>query len=102
MIKFFKTPCKDQELSNVQDNLIRTLNPVFDTPILGGVQLTSIVLAVGSNNISHKLSRNLIGWVITRQRAAASIYDTQDTNLTPQLSLKLTSDAIVTIDLYCY
>lgn len=102
LIKFPKLQSTDQTLNLVQDNLIRTLNPVFDTPTLGGQILTKVPLVIGSNSINHKLGRNLVGWQIVRQRALASIYDTQDTNTTPSITLNLVSDAIVVVDLYVF
>jgi len=102
LVKFFKAPTQDQELNRIQDNLIRTLNPVFDTPILAGNLLQSVPLVVGSNIVNHKLGRNLIGWMLTRQRSLANIYDNQDNNTMPSTSLILISDANVTIDIYCF
>jgi ABC-type cobalamin transport system ATPase subunit len=58
-----------------------------------------IDLVVGQNIIDHKLGRALQGWTVTRKRAAASIYDLQDTNPHPSRTLILFSDAVVTIDL---
>ena len=98
--KFFKLKGADSD--QVQDNLVRTLNPLFDTPILGGIVLTNISLASGANTINHKLGKKLSGWLIVRQRASASIYDTQDTNQTPELTLKLNSSAAVVVDIYCF
>jgi hypothetical protein len=90
------------DLSTVQQNLVRTLNPIFNTQTLGGNLLSSISLIMGSNAINHKLGRTLTGWQIVRQRAAASIYDTQDTNSSPTLTLTLNSSAPVVVDLYVF
>lgn len=86
----------------MQDTLLRTLNPIFDNPIVAGTQLTQITLISGTNVIDHKLDRNLLGWIITRKRANANIYDTQDTNPTPSKNLILVSDAPVVVDIYAY
>ena len=45
------------------------------------------------------LQRPLQGWYIVRQRALASIYDTQDSNQNPSLTLNLTSNAVVSVDI---
>lgn len=100
--KFFSLQTKNLELNRVQDNIQRTLEPLFNTPILAGNLLTKINLVAGSNIINHGLGRNLIGWQIARLRANAAIYDNQDFNPTPNLTLILVSDAPVTIDIYVY
>ena len=102
LVRFSKQVTKDEDLNKVQDNLVRTLNPVFNTQTLGGNLLQSVPLVVGSNSIDHKLGRNLIGWMLTRQRSSASIYDIQDSNTLPASTLILVSDAVVTIDLYVF
>lgn len=92
----------DQDLATVQQNLVRVLNPIFSTQTLGGNILPNVALTTGSNNINHKLGRVLSGWQIVRQRATASIFDTQDSNQTPQLTLTLTSSADCSVDLYVF
>lgn len=100
--KFNVTNTQDVDLATVQRNLVRVLQPVFNTPILGGNLLTQQTLAVGANSINHGLGRTLNGWQIVRQRAQADIWDSQDTNKTPQLTLALNSSAIVIVDIYCF
>jgi hypothetical protein len=41
----------------------------------------------------------LNGWIPTRVRSAATFYDTQDSNPTPDLTLVLYASAACTIDL---
>lgn len=93
---------KDPDLATVQRNLVRVLQPIFNTPILGGNLLTQQPLAVGANSINHGLGRNLNGWMIVRKRASADIWDSQDANQTPQLTLALNSSAAVVVDIYCF
>lgn len=102
LVKFQVVQSSNQDLMTVQQNLTRTLNPIFNTNTLGGNILQGISLNTGTNIINHKLGRNLSGWQIVRQRAAASIFDTQDTNQTPNLTLTLTSSAPVVCDLYVF
>lgn len=102
LVKFTKVNTPDKTVNMIQDGLIRTLNPIFDTPTLNGVLLSEVPLISGTNIINHRLSRNLIGWQIVRQRAAASIYDDQDNNSTPSINLILISDAAVIVDIYCF
>lgn len=92
----------DPQLNQVQQNIVRTLNPVFNTPLLGGNLLTQQSLNSGANSINHGLGRNLVGWLIVRQRAEANIWDSQDSNSTPGSTLALNASAAVVVDLYCF
>lgn len=86
-------------LPQMQNTWAQQLNPIIANPIISGNILQNVVLAVGSNVINHKLGKKLQGWYIVRKRGSADIYDTQDSNQMPQLTLTLTSDAVVTVDL---
>ena len=86
----------------MQINLVRTLNPVFNTPILGGNLLTNVSLTLGANTINHGLGRVLNGWIPVRQRAQSELWDSQDANKTPALTLALNTSAAVVVDLYVF
>jgi len=75
------------------------INPIINRPQNSSTILKSVVLASGDNIIPHTLNRALQGWNIVRIRAAATIYDKQDDNDNPTVSLVLNSSAAVTIDL---
>jgi hypothetical protein len=75
------------------------LNPIIQNPANNSIILKNVVLTAGSNTINHKLGRPLQGWKPTRLRSAATLYDTQDANQTPQLTLVLVASAPVTVDL---
>lgn len=102
LVKFQLINTSDSDLNLVQQNLVRTLNPIYNTQTLGGTILQNIPLKAGANSINHKLGRNLVGWQLTRIRAASTIFDTQDTNKTPDLTLNLNSSADVIVDLYVF
>jgi len=91
-----------REMTQMQTQWAQSINPVLDLPINNGTILTSITLAVGSNTVNHLLGRKLRGWFIVRQRSAATVYDTQDSNTTPKLTLLLTSSAIVVVDIFVF
>ena len=82
----------------LQTNWSSTLNPIIQNPANAGVILKSIALKAGLNVINHKLGANLQGWSLVRQRAQASVWDTQDSNPNTQLTLYLNSSADVTVD----
>jgi len=75
------------------------LNPVISNELNQCSILKSVNLSIGNNIINHLLGKKLSGWFIVRQRALAEIFDTQDLNPTPNLTLTLTSNAIVTVDI---
>lgn len=93
---------KAEHLSRIQDNVARALDQAATQPILNGVLLSSVALAVGSNIVNHGLGRTLRGWIPVRLRASATVYDTQDSNSTPALTLLLTASAAVTADLWVF
>jgi hypothetical protein len=97
-----KIQSQTPDLNRVQDSIQKAFNPLAQNALLDGVLLTSVALKSGSNTINHTLGRNLSGWVVVRQRASASFYDTQDSNSLPALTLNLTSSANVTVDLYVF
>lgn len=74
-------------------------------PLVGNIQndsqiLENITLTTGINNVvNHKLGRNLKGWKLTRIRSQANVYDTQDNNPSPNLTLWLTTNATVVVDI---
>lgn len=89
----------DKDFQMMQTRWASELNPALSNPLMQGSILTNVSLVTGANVINHLLGRKLVGWIIVRQRAAASIYDTQDANPTPTLTLTLTSSANVTCDI---
>jgi hypothetical protein len=92
----------DRNTNQFQSNVTSVLNPILGNPLLYGSLLTSVALASGDNTINTGLNRKLQGWFLVRQRAAASIYDKQDSNTTPQLTLVLNASTAVTVDLYVF
>jgi hypothetical protein len=91
-----------RELSMLQTQWSSAINPVLNNPISNGVLLSNVVLTTGANVINHTLGRKLQGWTMTRIRASATFYDTQDTNTMPELTLQLNASGNVTVDIYCF
>ena len=91
-----------RELSMLQTSWATQLNPVLQNPLMAGRILSSVVLASGANVVNHGLGRKLQGWFLVRQRASGSVYETQDTNSTPALTLTLTASALMTVDIYVF
>jgi len=92
----------DKSFALLQTQWAQFLNPIISLQMLQQNTLTKVKLINGTTNINHLLGRPLIGWILTRVRASATIYDTQDANTTPSLTLQLVSNAAVTVDLVVF
>ena len=100
MLPIFKSD--DQQAMLMQTSWSKELNPLIALPTNQGSILQNVSLSTGSNTINHKLGRKLQGWWLVRKRAAASVYDTQDSNQMPSLTLLLTSSADVVVDIFVF
>ncbi len=88
-----------EQLTMLQTRWASILGPLLANPSLNSAVLKQVQLSTGSNVINHMLGRKLQGWKLVRQRGAANVYDTQDTNSMPQLTLQLESSAPVSVDI---
>lgn len=97
LLPIYQTSNKDLIL--LQNKWASILNPIISNQSIQSIILPNIALTAGLNIVNHKLGKKLTGWRIVRLRAAASIYDTQDTNSRGDLTLQLVSSAPVVCDL---
>lgn len=97
MLPIFISANKD--LVMMQNKWSSQLNPFLINPSNNSSILKQISLTNGSNTINHLLGRKLQGYRLIRQRALANIYDLQDDNPSPALTLVLVSDANVIVDI---
>lgn len=87
-------------LEQLQNRWSSLIDPVLMNPVNNSLLLKNISLVSGANVINHKLGRPLQGWFVTRMRSVAiSIYDTQDSNQMPDLTLTLNASAPCVVDL---
>jgi hypothetical protein len=87
-------------LSQLSTKWASILNVLLNNSTLNRSVLPNISLAIGSNTIPHKLGRPLQGWNTCRiHGVATSLYDLQDTNQMPELTLVLHSTAATVVDL---
>lgn len=93
---------QNRELNTYQTQLGKSLQPILSNPINEGIAITNVVLINGQTSVNTGLNRPLQGWFITRVRAAATVYDSQDTNPSPNNTLILNSNAAVTVDLWVF
>ncbi len=89
-------------LDQMQTKWAAEIDPVLKNPATNPVLLKSVHLVNGTTLVDHRLGKNLTGWMIVRIRAAATIYDTQDTNPHQDRTLRLVSNAAVVVDLLVF
>jgi hypothetical protein len=89
-------------LPQMQSQWKAQLDPVLSNPLLQGQLLTQVSLNNGTTTINHGLGRKLVGWFLVGISGAGTVYDTQTTNQTPQLTLVLVSNAAVTANLWVF
>ena len=92
----------DRLLQQIQTNVKTVLDPIANNLITQGHILSNVQLINGTNIIPTGLDRKLLGWIITRLNGTASIYDSQNSNLTPTQNLILVSSANVIVDIYVF
>lgn len=86
-------------INMVQNRWKSILDVLLGNPSLDCSILSDISLVPGANVINHKLGRKLQGWRIVRVNGSVSIYDIQDSNTIPELTLILHSSTNVVISL---
>lgn len=92
----------DTSVQLLQNRWGAILNPIINNPANNSTLLKDIKLTAGSNTVNHLLSKKLQGWSIVRINAAATIYDSQDDNSTPDKTLVLVSNAPCTVSLLVF
>lgn len=91
-----------RDLMLIQTNWKGIIDNALNSPIIDGNLLTGVALASGANVINHKLGRALQGWLIVGNNANVTVYDTQASNSTPNLTLQLTASGAATVSLWCF
>ena len=102
---YVRNTTDDESIEAGQNSLENSFRAVEACPLLDGHLLERIVLVNGDNSISHKLGRELKGWIITRHRETPSnIVDRQKTNPATDRTLLLNSSVgtTVTVDIWVF
>lgn len=88
-----------QTFSLLQTAWANLINPNLANVANNSLILKNVTLATGDNTLNHKLGHKLNGWVLTRQRAGVTVYDKQDTNPNPSVTLILNSSGNAVVDI---
>lgn len=93
----------DPELRKVQENLGAELDELRVSPLASVALLTSQAISSSAfTEVAHGLGRTLRGWIPVRVRADVRLWDGQDTNPRPEMTLRLRASAAVTVDLLVF
>lgn len=93
----------DVAFQQMQNKWASQLNPVLANALVNGRLVRNQTLVSGTNVINHGLGRNLVGWFVTRLRGSyVQLFDTQDINSMPALTLNLNSSGNVVVDIYVF
>ena len=98
MKPYRKFRTKDIDLSRVQDRVDDAITPILTNPLIGGIFIEVSFPSAGTVDITHRLGRQPLGWVITDITAAASIHRVSWDSKT----LTLESSAVTSIKLYLF
>lgn len=72
MKQFRKIDIPDRIVTTFQDNSAEVFDILTKLPILDGQVVTHNV-AIGTNQVEHKLGRNYIGWILVDAEGAVTI-----------------------------
>lgn len=89
-------------INYIQSQLVNILNFFTKSVQFDNILLQNIALKSGLNQIPHTLGRNLTGWTLVGQSAAASLYDEQASNPSQQIYLYLVASAPCTVSLLVF
>jgi hypothetical protein len=89
-------------LDLLQTQWAQQLNPVLANPQVLVSTIQNVALVTGTNTVNHKLGKKLQGWYLTRVRSSVMVYDQQDSNQIPQLTLVLIASGPAVVDIAVY
>jgi len=75
------------------------LNPLLANTLVDGELLQNVTLKNGVNTFNHYLGKQMTGWILVDQNAAASIFRSAPLN---SQTLTLTSNAALTVSLWVF
>lgn len=91
-----KVRTENRQLAALQDAVEQSLGSLPKESI---VLRSQSLVSASTNKIGHGLGRKLSGWKVVRRRADSRVWDDQDNNPTPELTLWLKCSADVVVDL---
>lgn len=87
-------------INQLQNNTANSFGPLISKPQNDNSIISNVTLLPGViNTINHGLGSTLQTWGTARKRGPANIWDVQDQNKSPNLTLLLMTDIEVVVDL---
>lgn len=99
---FRRVRTQNAEVSSLQDATEAVLKQIRNRQIIDGRLIEGVTIETVETVVDHKLGRALRGWIVVRQGADARIWDQQDDNARPELSLVLVASASVKVSLWVF
>lgn len=91
---------QDRDLAELQDRLAEFAQQVSECPLLVGQVVEDIEITSGTpETVYHKLDRTPEGWIVVRQSASASVFESGTYDST---EITLDASANVTISVWVY
>ncbi len=91
----------DRILSMMQSRWASQLDPVVENPLLKGVILKDVTLAIGDNTVDHKLQRVPQGYLVIDMKDVFSQIFRKESSM-PTLNIILNSSALTVVTLYVF
>jgi hypothetical protein len=101
-VNFTQIWSQNEEVTRLQSHLKQTLAPLLDLPIQDGVLIQDISIETTDTLVQHKLGRNYEGWIVTRLKDNAVIYESTTSNANTDIHIILKGSAACTADLYFF
>lgn len=96
--KLKKIYISDRAVSKFQENTRIIIDEIVGKEILDGVLIKNIDLVAGVDNIiSHKLNRNLLGWIIIKKNTQSDIWEKSGDFSKKNLILNCSADTTISI-----
>lgn len=98
-----KIASSDPVLDRVQEHIEQSFQAVTRNPLIDGVLIENVSLVSASTNIiEHKLSREVIGYIIVSKSSDSNVWDDLKAQTKKKLFLNLETDVDTTVSLWIF
>lgn len=102
-IKTLKKSQSGTAQSKQQENTQNAIKQIINKEIIDGILLKNVCLhAEQITDVEHGLGREPLGYIVTRRRADARVWDLQDFNRNKSRTLAIVASHDVTVDLWIF
>jgi|TARA_R100001443_G_scaffold33383_3_gene47301 hypothetical protein len=101
-VNFTEIHTGDAKIDQLQSNIRTAISPLLSLPFADGVHKTDVALGTSDTLVDHGLGRKFVGYIITKQNADTSVFESSTTNNFPDVQMILKAGATVTVDLFFF